>query len=71
MKIEEQNPHGSTCPIAMEAIYPHYKAMGIFGKRNISLVFMYSPLIILRIMWYRMYKTLKLVEARLGLRIFT
>ncbi|NXR75186.1 RIPK1 kinase, partial [Pycnonotus jocosus] len=35
MKIEEQNPHDSTCPIAMEAIYPHYKAMGIFDDTTV------------------------------------
>ncbi|NWZ45161.1 RIPK1 kinase, partial [Brachypodius atriceps] len=35
MKIEEQNPHGSTCPIAMEAIYPHYETMGIFDDTTV------------------------------------
>ncbi|NXO70193.1 RIPK1 kinase, partial [Phainopepla nitens] len=32
MKIEEQNPHVSTCPVATEAIYTHYEAMGIFDN---------------------------------------
>ncbi|NXN77486.1 RIPK1 kinase, partial [Bombycilla garrulus] len=32
MKIEEQNPHVSTCPVAVEAIYNHYEAMGIFDN---------------------------------------
>lgn len=43
MKIEEQNQHISTSPVT-EATYMHYEAMGIFGKRNISLVLMYSPI---------------------------
>lgn len=43
MKIEEHNQHISTSPVATEAIYRHYEAMGIFGKSNISLVLMYSP----------------------------
>lgn len=43
MKIEEQNQHISTSPVATEAVYTHYEATGIFGKGNISLVLMYSP----------------------------
>ncbi|XP_058689782.1 receptor-interacting serine/threonine-protein kinase 1 isoform X1 [Poecile atricapillus] len=35
MKIEEQNPHVSTCPVAMEVIYTHYKAMGIFDNTTV------------------------------------
>lgn len=49
MKIEEHNQHISTSPVATEATYMHYEAMGIFGKRNISLVLMYSPHILI---WY-------------------
>lgn len=71
MKIEEPNPHVSTCSVAMEEIYTQYEARGIFGKRNISLVFMYSPHKILRTIWFGMHKTLRLVEARLGLEILT
>lgn len=47
MKIEEQNPYVSTSPVAMEALYAHYEARGVFGKRNFSLVFMCSPHIII------------------------
>ncbi|NXO88570.1 RIPK1 kinase, partial [Certhia brachydactyla] len=35
MKIEEQNPHASTCPVAMEAIYTHYEAMGVFDNSTV------------------------------------
>ncbi|XP_032910864.1 receptor-interacting serine/threonine-protein kinase 1 isoform X2 [Catharus ustulatus] len=31
MKIEEQNPYVSTNPVAMEALYAHYEARGVFG----------------------------------------
>lgn len=43
MKIEEQNQHISTSPVATEATYMYYEAMGIFGKRSIFLVLMYPP----------------------------
>lgn len=42
MKIEEQNQHVSPCSVSMEEIYGQYEAMGVFGKRSISLAFMYS-----------------------------
>ncbi|NXQ57121.1 RIPK1 kinase, partial [Anthoscopus minutus] len=35
MKIEEQNPYVSTCPVATEAIYTHYEAMGIFDNTTV------------------------------------
>ncbi|CAN8184351.1 unnamed protein product [Coccothraustes coccothraustes] len=35
MKIEEQNPHVSTCSVAMEEIYTHYEAMGVFDNTTV------------------------------------
>ncbi|NXU38390.1 RIPK1 kinase, partial [Drymodes brunneopygia] len=35
MKIEEQNQHVSTCPVAMEAIYGQYEAMGVFDNTTV------------------------------------
>ncbi|NWW35107.1 RIPK1 kinase, partial [Panurus biarmicus] len=35
MKIEEQNPQVSTFPVAMEEIYIHYEAMGIFDNTTV------------------------------------
>ncbi|NXS30980.1 RIPK1 kinase, partial [Pomatostomus ruficeps] len=35
MKIEEQNQHISTCPVATEAIYTQYEAMGIFDNTTV------------------------------------
>lgn len=70
MKIEEQNPYVSTSPVAMEALYAHYEARGVFGKRNFFPSFhVFTPYNYLRIIWFGMYKTLELAEARLGLEI--
>lgn len=57
MKIEDQNPHFSTCPVAVEDIYTYYEAEGVFGKSNTSLIFMYWPHNYLRVIWFGMYKT--------------
>ncbi|XP_039942242.1 receptor-interacting serine/threonine-protein kinase 1 [Hirundo rustica] len=35
MKIEEQNPHVSPSPLAMEEVYTHYEAMGIFDDTTV------------------------------------
>ncbi|NXC01101.1 RIPK1 kinase, partial [Orthonyx spaldingii] len=35
MKIDEHNQHISTCPIATEAIYTQYEAMGIFDNTTV------------------------------------
>ncbi|KAM9636976.1 receptor-interacting serine/threonine-protein kinase 1 [Morphnus guianensis] len=35
MKIEEHNQHISTSPVATEAIYRHYEAMGIFDNTTV------------------------------------
>lgn len=35
MKIEEQNPHVSTCSVAMEEVYTHYEAMGVFDNTTV------------------------------------
>ncbi|NWR43141.1 RIPK1 kinase, partial [Regulus satrapa] len=35
MKIEDQNPHVSTCPDAMEAIYKYYKTKGVFDNTTV------------------------------------
>ncbi|NWY91258.1 RIPK1 kinase, partial [Loxia curvirostra] len=35
MKIEEQNPHVSTCSVAMEEIYTHYEAVGVFDNTSV------------------------------------
>ncbi|NWI44775.1 RIPK1 kinase, partial [Picathartes gymnocephalus] len=35
MKIEEQNQHVSTCPVAMEEIYRQYEAMGVFDNTTV------------------------------------
>lgn len=47
MKIEEQNQHISTFPVATEASYSYYESRGIFGKRNISLISVYYPLVVI------------------------
>ncbi|NXR64958.1 RIPK1 kinase, partial [Rhadina sibilatrix] len=35
MKIEEENPYVSTCPVATKAIYTRYEAMGIFDDTTV------------------------------------
>ncbi|XP_054140806.1 receptor-interacting serine/threonine-protein kinase 1 isoform X2 [Melozone crissalis] len=35
MKIEDQNPHFSTCSVAMEDIYSHYEAVGVFDNTTV------------------------------------
>ncbi|NXR19215.1 RIPK1 kinase, partial [Cinclus mexicanus] len=35
MKIEEQNTHVSTSPVAMEAIYAHYEERGVFDNTTV------------------------------------
>ncbi|NXB82328.1 RIPK1 kinase, partial [Donacobius atricapilla] len=35
MKMEEQNPHVSTCSVDMQAIYAHYEARGIFDNTTV------------------------------------
>ncbi|KAK2516889.1 receptor-interacting serine/threonine-protein kinase 1 isoform X1 [Columba livia] len=35
MKIEEQNQHISTSPVATEAVYTHYEAMGVFDNTTV------------------------------------
>ncbi|NXB01299.1 RIPK1 kinase, partial [Cnemophilus loriae] len=35
MKIGEQNQQVSTCPVAMEEIYTHYAAMGVFDNTTV------------------------------------
>ncbi|NWY64523.1 RIPK1 kinase, partial [Erithacus rubecula] len=35
MKIEEQNPHASTSPVAMQAIYADYEARGVFDNTTV------------------------------------
>ncbi|NXM14446.1 RIPK1 kinase, partial [Ploceus nigricollis] len=35
MKIEEQNPHVNTSSVAMEEIYTHYEAVGVFDNTTV------------------------------------
>ncbi|XP_005481748.2 receptor-interacting serine/threonine-protein kinase 1 [Zonotrichia albicollis] len=35
MKIEDQNTHVSTCSVAMEDIYSHYEAVGVFDNTTV------------------------------------
>uniref|UniRef100_A0A803W170 Receptor interacting serine/threonine kinase 1 n=1 Tax=Ficedula albicollis TaxID=59894 RepID=A0A803W170_FICAL len=35
MKIEEQNPHASTSPVAMQEIYADYEARGVFDNTTV------------------------------------
>ncbi|KAL9870547.1 receptor-interacting serine/threonine-protein kinase 1 isoform 1-T1 [Geothlypis trichas] len=35
MKIEDQNPHFSTCPVAVEDIYTYYEAEGVFDNTSV------------------------------------
>lgn len=35
MRIEDQNPHVSTFSVAMEDIYPHYEAVGVFDNTTV------------------------------------